>query len=260
MHQYGTDYIELDGDQPLVFRFTGSTQVGLVDAKANSGRYLWWSNRGDDSDMTLTQAFDLSAVDQATLEFWAWYDIEADWDYAYVETSTDNGQTWQILTTPSCVATNPNGNSFGCGYTDMSGAGVRPEWIHQQVDLSAYVGQEVLIRFEYVADDAINRPGFALDDIAIPEIGYTSDFEADGGGWQAAGFVRHANVLSQRWLVQLILFGPETTVQRLELDQDRVGEWVIPLDGDTSRAVIAVSGLAPVTTEVASYSYEIVPE
>jgi immune inhibitor A len=260
VHQYGTDYIELYDDRPLVFRFTGSTQVGLLDAQANSGRYLWWSNRGDDSDMTLTRAFDLSVVDQATLEFWAWYDIEADWDYAYVEISTDAGQTWQILTTPSCVTTNPNGNSFGCAYTDRSGAGARPEWIHQQVDLSAYVGQEILIRFEYVTDDAINRPGFALDDVAIPEIGYASDFEADDGGWQAAGFMRHANVLPQRWLVQLVLFGPETTVRRLELDQDRMGEWIIPLGGDADRAVIAVSGLAPVTTEVASYSYEVVAE
>jgi immune inhibitor A len=260
VHQYGTDYIALYGDRPLTFRFTGSTQVGLVDAQANSGRYLWWSNRGDDSDMTLTRGFDLSAVDQATLEFWAWYDIEADWDYAYVEVSTDGGQTWQILTTPSCVATNPNGNSFGCAYTDKSGTGERPEWVLQQVDLSAYVGQEVLIRFEYITDDAINRPGFALDDVAIPEIGYASDFEADGGGWQAGGFMRHANVLSQRWVVQLVLVGPETTAQRLELDQNQVGEWVIPLSGDVDRAVIVVSGLAPVTTEVASYSYEIVTE
>jgi immune inhibitor A len=260
VHQYGTDYIGLYGDRPLVFRFTGSTQVGLVGAQANSGRYLWWSNRGDDSDMTLTRAFDLSAVDQATLEFWAWYDIEADWDYAYVEVSTDNGQTWHILTTPACVVTNPNGSSFGCAYTDRSGAGERPEWVHQQVDLSAYTGQEIFIRFEYVTDDAINRPGFALDDVAIPEIGYASDFEADGGGWQAAGFMHHTNVLPQRWLVQLVLFGPETTVRRLELDQDQMGEWVIPLDDDIDRAVIAVSGLAPVTTEVASYSYEIVTE
>jgi immune inhibitor A len=244
----------------LNFRFAGSTQVGLVNAQANSGRYLWWSNRGDDSDMTLTQAFDLSAVGQATLEFWVWYDIEADWDYAYVEISTDGGQTWQILTTPSCVVTNPNGNSFGCAYTNVSGGQAMPEWVHQQVDLSAYVGQEVLIRFEYVTDDAINRPGFALDDVAIPEIGYASDFEADGGGWAPAGFVRHANVLPQRWLVQLVLFGPETTVRRLELGQDQMGEWVVPLSGDADRAILAISGLAPVTTEVASYSYAIAAE
>jgi immune inhibitor A len=257
VHQHGTDYIELRGGSPLVFRFIGSTQIGLVDASAYSGRYVWWSNRGDDSDMMLTRAFDLSGVSEATLEFWAWYDIEEDWDYAYVQVSSDGGATWEILETPSGTPTNPNGNSFGWGYTGKSGGGGSPEWIQEQMDLSPYAGQEILVRFEYVADDAVNRPGFILDDVAIPEIGYFSDFEDDQGGWEPAGFIRHANVLPQRWLVQLILFGPETSVQRLELGEDQSGEWVVPLDRRTDRAVITVSGLAPVTTEVGSYSYEI---
>jgi hypothetical protein len=260
VHQYGCDYIELEGRRPVVFRFTGSTQVGLVDATAHSGRYAWWSNRGDDSDMTLTRAFDLSEVSEATLEFWVWYDIEEDWDYAYVEASTDGGQTWQILNTPSGTDTNPNGSSFGRAYTGSSGSGARPQWILEKVDLSSYAGGEVLIRFEYVTDDAVNRPGLLVDDIAVPEIGYAADFEADDGGWQAQGFIRHANVLPQRWVVQLILFGAEPTVERLELTAEQIGEWTIPLEGSTDRAIIAVSALAPVTTEVGSYRYEIVEQ
>ena len=63
--------------------------------------------------------------------------------------------------------------------------------------------------------------------------------------------------MPQDWLLQLILFGSETTVQRLELDEDQTGEWIVPLDSRTDRAVITISGLAPVTTEWASYSYEI---
>ncbi len=257
VHQHGTDYVELRGERPLVFRFTGSTQIGLMDTTAHSGRYVWWSNRGDDSDMHLTQAFDLSGVNEATLEFWTWYDLEEDWDYAYVEVSTDGGQTWEILTTPSGTPTNPNGNSFGWAYTGSSGGGAAPEWIQERVDLSAYAGQEILVCFEYITDDAVNRPGFILEDVAIPEIGYFSDFEEDRGGWEPAGFIRHANVLPQRWLVQLILFGPETKVQRLELNEDQAGEWVIPLEERTDRAVVTISGLAPVTTEMGSYSYEI---
>ena len=255
VHQYGTDYIELNGDRPLTFRFTGSAQIGLVNTSAHSGRYFWWSNRGDDSDMSLTRSFDLSGVNAATFDFWTWYDLEEDWDYAYVEVSTDGGQTWEMLTTPSGTPTNPNGNSFGWGYTGASGGG--PEWIEEQVDLTPYVGQEVLIRFEYITDDAINRPGFVLDDVSIPEIGYSSDFEADGGGWEPAGFIRHANVLPQRWLVQMVVFGDETTVQRLELNDDQTGEWTVPLGDEADRAIITVSGLAPVTTEMGSYSYEI---
>jgi immune inhibitor A len=257
VHQYGTDYVELAGEQPVEFRFTGSTQIGLVDTGAHSGQYMWWSNRGDDSDMMLTRAFDLSDVSQATLEYWTWYDIEEDWDYAYVEISIDDGQTWDILTTPSGTATNPNGNSFGWAYTGSSGDGERAEWIQEQVDVSAYAGQEVLVRFEYITDDAVNRPGFVLDDVAIPEIDYASDFEEGQDAWEPAGFIRHANVLAQHWLVQTILFGPETTVERLELDEDQTGEWVIPLDGRIDRAIVTVSGLAPVTTEMGSYSYEI---
>ncbi|MDY7080057.1 MAG: immune inhibitor A [Chloroflexota bacterium] len=257
VHQHGNDYIELRGEQPLDFSFTGSTQIGLVNTTAHSGSYFWWSNRGDDSDMMLTRGFDLSNVSEATLEFWTWYDLEEDWDYAYVEISADGGETWEILTTPSGTRTNPNGNSFGWAYTGRSGGGGTAEWIHEQVDLSPYAGQEVLIRFEYITDDAVNRPGFILDDVAIPEIDYSSDFEEDEDEWETAGFIRHANVLPQRWLVQLILFGRETTVQRLELDEDQTGEWVIPLEGRTDRAVITISGLAPVTTEMGSYSYEI---
>jgi len=257
VHQHGTDYIELRGEAPLTLRFTGSTQIGLVNTVAHSGRYFWWSNRGDDSDIMLTRAFDLSDVNAATLEFWAWYDIEEDWDYAYVEVSTDGGETWEILTTPSGTSTNPNGNSFGWAYTGRSGGGGTAEWIQEQVNLSPYAGQEVLIRFEYITDDAVNRPGFVLDDVAIPEIGYFSDFEEDEDGWEPAGFIRHANVLPQQWLIQLILFGPETTVERLELNEEQTGEWTVPLDSRTDRAVLTISGLAPVTTEIGSYSYEI---
>jgi hypothetical protein len=257
VHQHATDYIEVQGERPLTLSLTGSARVGLVDTTAHSGQYVWWSNRGDDSDMTLTQSFDLTGVSQATLSYWAWYDIESDWDYAYVEASTDGGKTWSILETPSGVDTNPNGNSFGWAYTGQSGGGEAPEWIKEQVDLSDYTGQEVLLRFEYITDDAVNRPGFVLDDVSISEIGYFSDFETDGGGWEGAGFVHHANVLPQRWLLQMVLFGSDITVEQLELGADQSGSWSIPLSPDADRAVIAVSAFAPVTTERASYSYEI---
>ncbi len=257
VHQHGTDYIELQSERPLTLSFTGSTQVGLVDTKARSGEYIWWSNRGDDSDMMLTRTFDLSEVSDATLSYWTWYDIEKDWDYAYVQASADGGQTWEILQTPSGVGTNPNGNSFGWAYTGQSGSGDEPEWIREEVDLSAYAGEQVLVRFEYVTDDAVTRPGFILDEVSVPEIGYADGFEADGGGWSSEGFIRHANILPQRWMVQLVLFGSETTVRRLELAEDQTGSWMVPLSSETDRAIVTVSGLAPVTTERGSYAYQV---
>ncbi len=43
-----------------------------------------------------------------------------------------------------------------------------------------------------------------IDDIAIPEIGYSADFEKDDGGWKAAGFARVQNVLPQDFRLTLL--------------------------------------------------------
>ena len=48
--------------------------------------------------------------------------------------------------------------------------------------------------------------------------------------------------------------------ERLKLEDDQTGSYVIPLNRTADRAVITVSGLAPVTTEVATYEYEITEE
>ena len=215
VHQYGTDYIELNGAGDLLLEFQAPTQVKISDNQPHSGHYQWWSNRGDDSNMMLTRAFDLTGLPSATLEFWLWHDIEREWDYAYVEVSTDGGHTWDILRGTYSTDQNPNGNSFGWAYTGLSGGGDIPGWVQERVDLTPYAGQEVLIRFEYVTDDAVNHAGLCLDDISIPELGYSDDVESDGGGWDARGFVRSNNRLPQRFLLQLIEFGPEVRVQRL---------------------------------------------
>jgi immune inhibitor A len=257
VHQYAADYVGLNADRPLLFRFRGSTSVRLTNTDAHSGLYSWYSNRAEDSDTTLTQSFDLSGVSAATLEYWAWYDIEENWDYAYLEISTDGGDSWKIIRAPHCTTENPNLSSYGCAYTGRSGDSQSVQWIRQVVDLSPYAGGQVVLRFEYITDEAVNQPGLLLDDIAIPEIGYESDFELDDGGWEAAGFVRTANGIPQEWILQLVVFGGQTTVERLELAEDGTGEWLVPLGGTADRAVVAICAAAPVTTEAAPYLYDI---
>ncbi len=258
VHQYGADYIELQGQGHLNIAFAGSTQVKLVPNEPHSGEYFWWSNRGDSSDMTLTRAFDLTGLSRATLEVWLWYDIEEDWDYAYIEVSTDGGQTWDILQGRYTTDSNPNGNSFGHAYTGQSGTGDEaPVWVGEEIDLTPYVGQEILLRFEYITDDAVNRAGFCVDDIAIPELGYFDDAEKEGQ-WIAEGFVRTDNILPQRFLVQLIVLGPEVEVRRMELDEAQTGRLVVEgMGGEVEKAVLVVSGTTPVTTELASYEYSV---
>jgi immune inhibitor A len=259
VHQYGADYVELRGEGDLAIAFAGSTEVKLVPNDPHSGEHLWWSNRGDNSNMTLTRAFDLTGLSQATLKAWLWYDIEADWDYAYIEVSTDGGQAWDILTGQHTTDSNPNGNSFGQAYTGKSRASADegPDWVEEEINLTPYVGQEILLRFEYVTDGAVNHVGFCVDDVAIPELGYSDDVEGNEQ-WVGEGFVRTDNILPQRFLVQLIVLGPDVGVRRMELDEAQTGRLVVEdLGKGVEGAVLVVSGLAPVTTELASYEYAI---
>jgi len=251
VNQYGIDYIQIECEGDFTLGFSGSTAIGLLPTTVNSGDYAFWSNKGDESDMTLTREFDLTAVSgPVAISYWMWHDIEEDWDYVFVEASTD-GETWEILTTPSGTDKNPSGNSYGWGYTGATG-----DWIQESVDLSQFAGQKVQIRFEYITDAAINGEGLLLDDVQVDAINYQSDFEADNGGWVANGFVRVENVLPQTYRLSLIIKGDTTTVTPIELNADNTID--IPLSlksGD--EAILIVTGTTRFTTIPAAYQVEI---
>jgi hypothetical protein len=258
IHQYAADYILLEGEGDLLIKFEGSTVVPLVGNTVHSGQYQWWSNRGDDGDATLTRAFDLSGLEQATLEAWMWYDIEEDYDYAYVEVSTDGGETWDILANRHTSLSNPSGNSYGPAFTGVSGGQEEPRWVQERFDLTPYAGQQVLVRFEVITDEALNHPGLALDDITIPELGYSDDVEEGDGGWQAEGWLRVGDHVPQEFLVQLITMGQETRVRRMALDEQMRGRMTVPrLGQEADEAVLIVAAVAPATTSVTAYSYQI---
>lgn len=251
--QWGPQYIEIDSSsaQRLRLTFKGSDTVSIVPTDAHSGEYMWWSNRADNSDTRLTRAFDLSDVSSATLNYWTWHYIESGWDYGYLMVSTDGGATWTPLETDRTTLDNPHGLSYGPGYTGQSG-----DWFEETVDLTPYAGQEILVRFEYITDDATTQPGMLIDDVSIPEIGYSDDFETADDSWAAEGWLLTNNVLPQRFLVQLVQPSAETPVTRL-LGPDDVpqGEWEFTVGGDTGQNILIVSGLAPVTSEPADFSY-----
>ncbi len=249
VHQYGVDYIAIDCAGDYTLSFTGSTVTGLLPTEANSGKYAFWSNRGDESDMTLTHEFDFTqASGDVKLNFHTWYDLEKDWDYLFVEASED-GKTWQIIKTPSGTDTNPSGNSYGWGYTGATNA-----WIEESVDLSQFAGKKVFVRFQYITDAAVNGQGFMLDDVSVDAVGYKTDFETDAGGWDAKGFVRVQNVLPQTFRLALIM--NDKTVQMININPDQTAE--IPLSlksGD--KAVLVVVGTTRFTREIATYQVEI---
>jgi hypothetical protein len=256
VRQMGADYLVLRGEVDLSVGFAGMTQTVLLDLAPHSGRYFWWSNRADESQATLTRAFDLSGVERATLVFWTRYDIEPGFDYAVVEVSTDGGRRWDAVEGSSSSGAAVGSSSPGWVYTGKSGDPLG--WVQEVADLSSYAGGEVLVRFAYLTDSAVTAPGFALDDIAIPEIGYATGAEEGEDGWERGGFLRTDGYVPQRYLALLIGMGDRIEVQQLPVGEDRKARWFVPLESEGWReAVLVVSALAPFTTEPAPYSVAI---
>lgn len=251
VNQYGIDYFTITCRGDYTLSFSGSTVAKLLPADANSGTFAFWSNKGDESDMTLTREFDLTnAGAPITLSYSMWYDLETDYDYVFLEASTD-GETWEILTTPSCTNEDPSGNSYGCGYNAQTG-----DWVQEDVDLSRFAGQKVQIRFEYITDAAVNGEGFLIDDVRVEAINYAADFETDDGGWIAEGFARVENVLPQTYRLSLIIKGDETTVTHIPVTDDQTAEYAFSLaSGD--EAILIVTGTTRYTRIPAEYRFEI---
>ena len=251
--QFSAEYTAIDtieGD--VIVRFRGQKENKLLPLDVNNGG-CWWSNRGDAISSTLTRSLDLSGVDSAALTYRIWYDVEEDWDYGYVQVSSDGGSTWDIIAAPGTSPRNPVGNSFGNGYTGTSGG-----WMREEVDLTPFAGRQVVLRFHYVTDESTNGAGLCFDDIAIPEIGF-SDEAAGHGGWQANGFVRIDNRVPQDYIVQVIEVGEENRVRRMELDEDNRGELAIRGLENLDDAVVVVAALAPHTLQEASYTLALEP-
>jgi len=196
---FGADYVVGSSkSQQITIEFKGEVETALLTHPPHSGKTCWWSNQGDSINSTLTKRVDLSNVNTATLSYWVNYDIEESWDYGYTMVSTDEGVTWDILATERSNNFNPNGNSYGPGLTGNSMG-----WVQDSADISSYAGQEILIRFEYITDDALFAKGICLDDFEIRAINWTDDTTTTGN-WIPKGFALVQTTIPTDYLIQVI--------------------------------------------------------
>jgi hypothetical protein len=129
-------------------------------------------------------------------------------------------------------------------------------WIPQTVDLSAYAGQSIQVRFESISLPGLVDLGIALDNIAVPEIGFVDDAESGVPGWTLAGWEQTNNQLDQRFLVQTAKVQSDTVhVTQLIAPADRAteGAWDFTLDAGEA-LVVAISGLNDNSLVPAQYS------
>jgi hypothetical protein len=99
-------------------------------------------------------------ADSDSLTFDVNYSIESNYDYGYVDVSTDGGASWTPIQGNITTTYNPYGNNRGHGFTGFSGG-----WVNAIFPLTAYTGQEIMLRLAYFTDQAYTEIGYTVDNI-----------------------------------------------------------------------------------------------
>jgi len=133
----------------------------LSSARSAVGASSFYSGRGDDLNRTVTMKNVYPMWFTPTLTCRLWYDIEQDWDYAYLEGSADEGASWTTVPGNRTTDSNPNGSNRGNGITGVSGG-----WVSATFDLRNLMVSEtgsVRLRFLYTTDASVNNEGLYVD-------------------------------------------------------------------------------------------------
>jgi hypothetical protein len=188
------------------------------------------------------------------LQYVVFADIEEGYDFAYVAVSADGGDRWQPLVGEQMQGLAADDDPANEAYAGRFYTGRSREWVNETIDLGDFVGQEILLRFEYITDPILTYGGFAVDNIAIPEIGFYDDAESGDAGWTAEGFTRATAYLPQMWQLLLITFEKGVPVVNL-LEPAADGTLAYTVDSADSllRPVLIVAAASPLTLELAHY-------
>ncbi|GAA3853294.1 immune inhibitor A [Saccharothrix violaceirubra] len=151
-----------------------------------AGSRMWWSDKGNDLDHSLTRSVDLTGKTSAALTLKARYDIEEDFDYLYVEAQNADGSWTQLDGT---VGGKPFVRDSGDAPA-VSGSS-NGGWVDFRVPLDAYAGKNFKLRFAYRTDGGLALQGFFADDITVTADGaplFVDGGEAGTGAWTLKGF------------------------------------------------------------------------
>ncbi|TCO65524.1 immune inhibitor A domain-containing protein [Actinocrispum wychmicini] len=155
--------------------------------KPVAGTKMYWSGKGDNLDSSAARDIDLTGKTSATLNLKARYDIEQDFDYLYVQASTDGGANWTSL--DGTVGGAPFGKD-GSNAPSLTGSSGN-NWVDVAVPLTSITGKKAKFRFRYVTDGGVSLNGFFADEISVTADGttvFTDGAEGATTGWTLTGF------------------------------------------------------------------------
>jgi immune inhibitor A len=159
-----------------------TTEVGAPCGTC--GTRYFYSDQGNDLDNTMTLEVDGGGELTSTVN----YEIEPEWDYAFLQSSSDDGVTWDYLenslSDQESDHTDPEEHNLsGLNASGTGVTGFSEGW----TDLTATVPADAThIRFRYMTDGAAVESGFRVDNIAID--GAAVGTAEAGEGWVFDGF------------------------------------------------------------------------
>ncbi len=117
------------------------------------------------SNIRTTLPVNLTLATKAELKFMIKWYSECNLDYLQVKVSNNNGASYNsICTRHSMKSIAPAINS------QPAYDGVQWAWQYDEANLDAYVGQNILLRFDFVSDGGLTKNGFFIDDVKIETI------------------------------------------------------------------------------------------
>ena len=189
-------YGSFKGIQPeMKIYLQGDAQSGIAP---NSDTYEAASGGGNLlTDRMLTLDMDVSG----TLTFWTWYDIETEWDYGFVEVSTDGGPWTPLAGSITSYSEDPNGstawtNSLIGGQADSDTVitGNSGGWVEATFTLPAGNNR---VRFSYYTDEAVNGQGWFIDDVSVDT--FSDGFESGSSDWTLGGWTVTTGLFDNDW-------------------------------------------------------------
>ncbi|MDB4162936.1 M36 family metallopeptidase [Saprospiraceae bacterium] len=125
----------------------------------------------------ITPAYDIPTdIEVPALRFWHKYDLEASSDAVFLSISTDGGDTWEYVTDFLKNGYNDDiqYGTFAIPALRAFSGSTNGEFIDSYVDLSAYKGESIKIRFRLGTDDNTtvdaDFPGWIIDDIELMDL------------------------------------------------------------------------------------------
>lgn len=175
---WGGDFKEFDLDRTVRgMKFDGVDFLPLqwetVANPLDASEQVLHANNGDEADQALIFGATVPA-ENPTLSFEHYYNIEEQWDFATVQVSTDNGETWKSLGNE-----NTRDDVVEEGYPTIKEnlpgfTGEKTNWSTETFDLAEYAGQDVLVSFRNLTDWGSNEAGWFVKNIEL------GSFTADG--------------------------------------------------------------------------------